>query len=83
MTMLQYISLDAVLQEEILKECGVYVAGRADDEFIYDLYQIDGFYVEFFYKPLINSGISARAFDDTQNLCAYLQDIDISCLLVA
>lgn len=79
--MLQFISLDAVLQEEIIKECGVYIAGRADKKFIYDLYQIDSFYVEFFYKPMAESRIHARAFDDTKNLCSYLKEIDISCLV--
>jgi hypothetical protein len=81
MTMLQFISLNKIVQEEILLSCGVYLAGRTDKKFVYDLYQIDGFYVEFFYKPESETTIYVRAFDELDHLDAYLEEIDITCLV--
>ena len=79
MTLLQFDHLHYVEQEESICDQGVFLANRYEGELMYDLYQIDSFYVEFFYNINKNNlRVKLRCFSDTEELKPYLDSIDIT-----
>jgi hypothetical protein len=80
MTLYQFDHLHQVEQEESIEDEGVFLANRCEGEFMFDLYQIDDFYVELFYNIENNKAkVRLRSFIDTEKLTPYLKTMDISC----
>ena len=82
MTHYQFDHLNYVEQEESICDNGIFLATRDAGDLMYDLYQIDSFYVEFFYNINKNNlKVKLRCFTDTEELRPYFDSIDISGLL--
>jgi hypothetical protein len=62
-------------------KCGIYLASFNDCHFSLDLYQVNNYYVEVFYRLGETECSFARAFSDTFDLNKYLQKISIAELL--
>lgn len=59
-------------REDILTMDGTLLAQREQNGLFYDLYQVDGFYVEFCYQISRNSRVTTTVFSDTSMLDPYL-----------
>lgn len=82
MTLYQFNHLNEVEQEESVEDIGVFLANRNAGVLMFDLYQIDNFYIEFSYFINRNaSKVMLRSFVDTNELHPYLDAIDVSDLL--
>lgn len=64
-------------REEIIRTKGAFLASRVEDEWLFDLYSLDGFYVEFFYLTHDHHVIKSRCFTSIDELKPYLGLIDI------
>jgi len=77
MTFRQYRYLDEENQERVCWQYGVLVAERRVRGYIYQLYQVGGFYIEVKYSISLNSIQSFTAFESTDELDPYLQGIPL------
>ena len=73
--------LEREQQEYIISEQGIFLATMEKDGLIFDLYQLESFYVEFFYYLHDNEKIIVRCFNSPDELRPYLGLIDIDGLL--
>ena len=81
MTPEYFISLNDQRRESILTKKGIHLAQLEKGELLYDLYQVDSFYVEFCYLISVNSTVTTRVFTDTESLSPYLENCQIGELL--
>jgi hypothetical protein len=77
MTAAQFDLLSMKCQEELVINAGVLLAIRQEPEFIIHLYQLDSFYIEFFYHQVRKSPVSIRSFTHTKGLDPYLTGMDL------
>ena len=75
MTFRHFQYLDEDDQQLVCWEMGVAVADRAERGYIYQLFQIDAFYVEVKYNISLNIVESYTAFESTDKLGPYLETI--------
>ena len=71
MTAEHFLSLQDQKRETILTTKGIYVAQRETGDLVYDLYQVDSFYVEFCYSFSENSTVTTTVFTDLDCLAPY------------
>ncbi|MEJ7914344.1 MAG: hypothetical protein WKF70_14400 [Chitinophagaceae bacterium] len=72
MTPEYFISLPDKKREDILTKKGIHLAQLEKGELLFDLYQVDSFYVEFCYFISVNSTVTTKVFTDTENLSPYI-----------
>lgn len=77
MTYQQFSRLSAQEQELAMWYIGVPVADRFDSIYRYLLFQLDSFYIEITYAVNLNIITRLTAFDDTDLLEPYLENIQI------
>lgn len=77
MTLEQFKYLSPKEQEFALKTQAVFIASMHDKENIYNLFQIDSFYLEVYYNVEENVVSSLIYFDEINMLEPYLKLIDI------
>jgi hypothetical protein len=77
MTFQQFNKLSATEQEIAMWYIGVPVADRFDRIYRYLLFQLDAFYIEIAYAVNLNIITSLTAFDNTELLEPYLENIEI------
>jgi len=77
MTLYEFNLLDEMEQAEAVWS-GTHIGERHNDQYSILLYQIDGFYVEVYYHRDYNTISKLRSFSSTDQLAAYLGQIDIS-----
>lgn len=82
MTITQFNQLDNDQQIEIVWKCGAIVSSRVEDPYKYILLQLYGFYVEIRYDTRLNALDFVTTFVGTDRLDPYLDNIDISSLLI-
>jgi len=83
MQLYQYSTLSHCDQVDILCKKGIRLGSRTDEDYNITLYQIDGFYVEVFYHRKKRHVTHLRPFSTTDLLEAYLDDIDISSVMLS
>ena len=81
MTMYEFSILDKEDQEIYLDKHGTFLVTREENGFIFDLYKMDSFYVEFFYYTNDHGKIVVRCFSSIEELKPYLDIIDIDGLV--
>lgn len=81
MTPEYFISLSDQRREAILAKKGTYLAQLEKGELLYDLYQVDSFYVEFCYFISANSTVTTRVFTEVESLTPYLENCKIEELI--
>jgi hypothetical protein len=77
MTLKQFNHMDETEQGEAVWDHGVLLGNFREDPFRYILYQIDSFYVELRYHQDHNVLTGIRAFDDTNELEPYMEQIKL------
>jgi len=82
MTLDQFNLLEQEEQQDVLWEDGVHIGTRSTVFHMVVLYQIDEFYVEAYYNVIDNYIAKLRSFSHLEWLNPYLEEIDISELLV-
>lgn len=82
MTHNEYERLDEFGQVEVLFNQGIHIADRADDKYCMILFQIDDFYVELYYHLERDTLKKLRSFKHTRFIEPYLDQIDLSELLI-
>jgi hypothetical protein len=68
-------------QQKAVLQKGVFLAERKDPPLRMMLYDMGSFYVEVFFLSRFNKVAWFNAFDTTEKLDAYLEEIDLSLLL--
>ena len=81
MNMYIFSFLEREQQEYIISEQGTFLATMEKDGFIFDLYQLETYYVEFFYYLHDHEKIVVRCFNSPDELRPYFGLIDIDGLL--
>lgn len=77
----QYNQLDEAAQISLLLTQGVNLKlVRSTKELIIQLYAMNGFYVELFFKKTSSLPFQIKAFEQMQHLDVYLHAIDLSSL---
>lgn len=64
-------------KEEIVRAKAVFLATRHEGDWLFDLYQLDSFYVEFFYMAHDHGVVKSRCFLSPDELKPYLGLINI------
>jgi hypothetical protein len=77
MTLEQFKYLDLKAQEFILQTKAVFIASMQDEEHVYNLFQVDGFYLEVNCNLKETVVRSLSYYEDTELLEPYLKLIDI------
>lgn len=77
MNLKQFNGLEESVQIGVIWNNGVHVATRDDSVYQYLLYQVDSFYVEVWYHIELEVINRFLAFEHTDRLEPYLQQIDI------
>ena len=78
MTLQHFRKLDETKQFHRLLSEGVCVGERVTEKAQVLLFQINRFYVEISFDKFTDEPMSARSFENTDELAPYLQDIDLS-----
>ena len=81
MTLQEFHSLNLEQQQDAVLKNGIFLAERKDPPLRMMLYQMEDFYVEVFFLSRYNKVAWFNAFDTTEKLEAYLQEIDLSDVL--
>ena len=81
MTLNQYNSLAEEKRTFILEKAGVHIASSHNKYYVFNLYQVNSFYVEVISK-IDGTLCGTRAFAAVSQLDRYLNCIDISPLMV-
>ncbi|MEJ7735977.1 MAG: hypothetical protein WKF97_01010 [Chitinophagaceae bacterium] len=81
MTIWEFSILEKEDQEIFIDKHGTFLATREEDGFIFDLYKMNSFYVEFFYFTNDHGKIVVRCFTSMDELKPYLDTIDLDGLL--
>jgi len=74
------MNLDDQSREILFREYGILVASRTDAIYQYDLYHLFAFYVETQYLLPSDKLIRYCTFEKTDQLDAYLPELNIACL---
>jgi hypothetical protein len=77
----KFNNLDIDSQINLAMSKGTFLAQSNKYNLHLYLFQLDKTYIEIFSKDDSGEIITIRAFEDTDHLDTYLQEIDISCLL--
>lgn len=77
MTFQQFNKLSATEQEMAMWYIGVPIADRFDRIYRYLLFQLDAFYIEIAYAVNLNTITRLTAFDNTEMLEPYLENMEI------
>lgn len=77
LTMAQFSAMEQADQEAIVAGRGVLIAMRQEPEFVIQLYQLENFYVEFFYHQISKQPVAVRSFSDARGLDAYVNGMDL------
>ena len=72
MTAQAFSLLNDESREDVLTSQGILLGQREQNGLYFDLYQVDGFYVEFCYQISANSKVTTRILSDTEILDPYL-----------
>lgn len=78
MTLQHFRKLDETRQFHRLMTQGVCVGERVTKETQVLLFQLERFYVEVSFNKFTDEPVSARSFENTDELAPYLQSIDLS-----
>ena len=78
-TQFRYLSEDE--QEKLLWSRGVELMRQADEQYIFILFQVDGFYMELKFNISLKYVSQIIYFEDLGYLEKYLQEINISSLI--
>ena len=81
MTIYHFNKLNEEDQINTIEQDGVLVSEREDSFCYIKLYQIENFYVEFFYHSHFNVLINIHAFKNMACLDPYLQNMDVEALI--
>ena len=81
MTMFDFQLLSESEKIEALYQRGVYIAKRRVDESVILLYQLEGFYIEIFYRKYRIHIKHIHCFSSTSLLDPYLEQIDVENLV--
>ncbi|WP_336516914.1 hypothetical protein [Pollutibacter soli] len=77
MKLQDYLKLSLVQQELVMWCLGVTVSFRSDSFYVYQLFQVESFYVELIYRKISRSIETIFPFEDTKYLDPYLEDMVI------
>ena len=77
MTLYEFRMLSDSEQIDLLYMEGVYIGKRKQDNSIIVLYQLDGFYIEIFYRKYRSVITHVYCFTSTMLLNAYLDQINV------
>ncbi|MEO7984212.1 MAG: hypothetical protein ABI688_09035 [Bacteroidota bacterium] len=80
MTFQQFKNLDDFTRELVCRKAGVLVAERADEIYHYCLFQFCSFYIEAQYLTPFEQLKRFNAFENTELLQPYLEQVNISSL---
>ena len=72
-------------QAHMICECGIRIAERIESESLIELYQIDSFYIEVYYRQSDNEILRINSFEDTDYLEPYFDKatlLDISSSII-
>ena len=69
-------------QQQLTEKIGVLLCTRATAVFTISLYQLEEFYVELFYFTRSGNFATLHSFDNLGRLTPYLDEIDLSPLLI-
>ena len=78
MTLNQFNQLSAEGQRQTVLLNGVFLAAHETRHSIILLYQVDGFYIEVFSCKKEQAIVMVRAFESTEQLEPYLDEIDVT-----
>jgi hypothetical protein len=81
MDMVAFSSLSYKEQVNAVCENAAFLANRRVDEYLVALYQLDGFYIELFFKTGQAPLEKLECFSELERLKPYLEKINISTLL--
>lgn len=73
-----FLSLAIYDRAMFVKENGIFLMSRKGDKFIYNLYELFGYYVEIRFNHKENKTEFVKIFNDTDKLSLYLNNIDIT-----
>ena len=80
MTFSKFCSATQYVQKTVLLFHGVYLLERKIDDLLAVLYQVDGFYVEVFFRDHSTGIYQIKSYADVNSIDAYLRMVDISVL---
>jgi hypothetical protein len=69
--------LEKSRQEDLVAREGIFLAIRQEPEFIIRLYQLDSFYVEFYFHRINQHPVSIKGFTNREWLNSYVDGIDL------
>lgn len=78
MTFSKFCSASQFVQKTVVMSHGVLLMERSCQGLYAELYQVDGFYVEIFYRKPKGEIFQVKGYSDTDGIEAYLQMIDLS-----
>lgn len=78
MTFLKFCSATQYVQKTVLVFHGVLLMERRVEDLTAFLYQVDGFYVEVFFRDNSSGIVRLKSYADVKDIDAYLRTIDIS-----
>ena len=81
MTLYEFQTLTEKVQTNILYNRGAYIGKRKENGKIGVLYQLEGFYIEIFYRTYRREIFLLHCFSTTDLLQPYLEEINIEELL--
>lgn len=73
----QFNTLSEDLQYKYLLVNGICIANRETEHNCILLFQLDSFYIELYFNQHCEQIISSRAFEDTDELSPYLEQLEI------
>jgi hypothetical protein len=71
-------TLDLPWQAKVVCEDGSFLSFRTDDQYFIELYQVDSFYVEIYYRLIDNEIEKFLSFHDINLLEPYLNKIEVA-----
>lgn len=74
MTLYEFSILERADQESIINSSGSFIGTREENGFMMDLYQLEGYYVEFFYHTNDGGKIVTRCFTSPDEIQPYLEN---------
>ena len=77
MTLLLFQLLNRKRQMKVIWEEGTLIGTRSTIFYAIELYQVEGFYVEIFYKKEEQEFVLIRSFESTDRLTPYLNQIRV------
>ena len=78
MTFAKFCSASRFVQKTVILFHGVLLMTRKAKDLQAELYQVDGFYVEFFYRNNSSDLLDVKCYADPAGINAYLKRVDLS-----